>query len=211
MKKCKKCLLTISLNCFGKHPENSDGLKGKCKKCVLEDDKEYKKSKSGLPKRMYDNQKTNSKRRGMPPPSYSNAELRAWLVSQPLYDDLYENWKNSGYSRDLTPSCDRVNDKLPYSLSNITLMTLEENVSKGHRMVRTTEIHNPTMLNGGHRSVEKWSKDQKTILDVYISQAEAARQNPHIQQANISKVCKKLLKSTGGFHWKFTGHTEGTK
>lgn len=211
MKKCNICHKTLSVDRFGRHPETTDRLKGGCNTCLTSRTKKYKKSKLGLPARMYSHQKTNSKRRGMEAPNYSLKELRAWLYEQSLFDELYNAWKCSGFSQDLSPSCDRINDKLPYSLDNITLMTWRENRSKGHKMVRTTELHNPTLFHGGHRSVEKWSKDKKTILDIYISQSEASRQNPGVGQGNISKVCKNLLKSTGGFHWKYTGYTKETK
>ena len=209
MKKCKMCCLSLSVSCFGKHPENADGLKGKCKNCLTKMSNAYKKTKSGLPARMYENQKTNSKRRRMSPPAYTIEELRKWLTEQTLFDILYENWKESGYVRTLVPSCDRIDDRLPYTLENIVLMTWAENKDKGHKMTRSTQVYNPTLLNGGHSSVEKWSKDKKLLLDVYISQAEAARQNPGLYQANINMVCTGKLKSSGGFFWKYIGHTKG--
>lgn len=207
MKTCKSCKKLLTESFFGKHPETYDGLKSACKRCLTKESNRYKKTKKGLPARMFNNQKVNSKRRGMPAPNYSIKEFRDWLNSQPLFDELYKNWSESGFSRVLAPSCDRIDDALPYSLDNITLMTWKENKAKGHLMVRNKELYNPTLLNGGHCAVEKWTEDKKTLLKTYISQSEAVRDNKGVQQANISRVCKGQLNKTGGFHWKYAGST----
>lgn len=208
MKICKECNELLPLTKFGKKSSNKDGYKAVCHVCYRDINNEYKRSKTGLPTRIFNNQKVNSKRRNMAAPSYSVKELREWLLKQKNFEVLYEAWRNSGFDRELVPSCDRIDDNLPYTLENITLTTGEKNKQKAHQMVRDNKLKNPTLLNGGHRPVEKWTKDGSELLKTYPSQAEAVRQNPSIHQANIQKVCAGKIKSTGGFHWKYVGHTK---
>lgn len=165
-------------------------------------------SKFTLVSRIIGNQRANSKRRGHVPPTYNIKELREWLYDKIEYHILYDKWKKSGYQRGLSPSCDRINNDLPYTLNNIVLTTWDENKQRGHLDVRSKKVKNPTLLNGGHCAVEKWSRDRQTLLHTYISQSEAVRDNPGVFQGNISKVCKGELNHTGGFHWKFSGNTK---
>lgn len=43
---------------------------------------------------------------------------------------LIENWKVSGYLERLTPTVDRINNKLGYRLDNIQFLTMEDNTKK---------------------------------------------------------------------------------
>jgi hypothetical protein len=201
MKKCKTCKKVLPYDKYGKHSETADGYKGSCNVCLRVVTNEYKRSKSGLPARIYNNQKVNSKRRGHPAPDYGVKELRAWLTAQPLFHTLYAAWEASGYERDLVPSCDRKDDSKPYTLSNLTLMTWKENKAKGHQGTRDGSIYNPTLLGGGHKEVTRVDKVTGECV-TFISQSEAARCTPGVYQGNIAKVIQGKIKSTGGYLWR---------
>ena len=160
-----------------------------------------KPSKFTLPGKIIGRQRANSKRRKHNLPNYSVKELRDWLYDQTLYHILFNKWVASGYKKELAPSCDRKDDTLPYTLDNIQLMTWAENKSKGHMMVRSNELHNPTLLNGGHRAVRKYSLTGR-YLHTYISQQEAAR-DTNVKQGNIHKACNNEIRYTGNFLWRF--------
>ena len=64
---------------------------------------------------------------------YSKEEFRKWLYSQPLFFELYNNWVNNEYDKNLTPSVDRINSSISYKMSNIQLMTWHENNIKGSK------------------------------------------------------------------------------
>ena len=66
-------------------------------------------------------------------PEYSKEEFRKWLYSQPLFFELYNNWVNNEYDKNLTPSVDRINSSISYKMSNIQLMTWHENNIKGSK------------------------------------------------------------------------------
>ena len=52
------------------------------------------------------------------------------------------------------------------------------------------------------RKVSKYSKNDE-LIETYPSLAEAERQNEGIHHANIIKCCRGIIKSTGGFKWKY--------
>lgn len=130
MKKCNSCGDFLSINMFHK-AKTQDGVTGSCKSCINKKTSEYKKTKEGAITSMYANQKYNSKARGYEPPMYTKEELKAWLMSQDLFHELYDRWVDSGYLRDMKPSVDRIDDYETYRFGNIQLMTWKENRDKG--------------------------------------------------------------------------------
>jgi len=80
---------------------------------------------------LYSSQKSNSNRRKYDLPNYTKEEFKEWLLKQGI-KDLYNNWVNSNYNKTLKPSVDRLNDYLPYTFSNIQLITWGKNFKKGN-------------------------------------------------------------------------------
>jgi hypothetical protein len=209
IKICKNC--NTEKSDFRPKKHRLDGFSANCRDCDKQLGTAYKRTKIGIIGRMYGNQKVNSKRRCHPAPSYSLTEFRNFLLDSDLFHKQYKVWVESEYDRLEAPSVDREDDNLPYSFNNIQVMSWRENKAKGHKAVSDGTVKNSTLLNGGHRPVEKWTRDGTTIIDTYPSQSEAVRQNPSIHQANIQKVCAGKIKSTGGFHWKYVGATTTMK
>lgn len=54
-----------------------------------------------------------------------------WSKSNSDFLSLYHNWKNNNYDRKLTPSVDRVNPNIGYTLSNMEWVTHSENSRRG--------------------------------------------------------------------------------
>lgn len=52
------------------------------------------------------------------------------------------------------------------------------------------------------RKVSKYTLDGE-LIETYPSLAEAARQTMGVYHTNITKCCQGILKSTGGFKWKY--------
>lgn len=206
IKICKKCNLKKSD--FRPKKHKADGYSANCRDCDKKIDTAHQRTKIGVVARIYNNQKVNSKRRGHSLPSYSLIEFRNFMFNSDVFHKQYKIWTETDYNRLEAPSADRINDSLPYSLDNIQIMSWKENKAKGHKAISKGTVKNSTLFNGGHKPVEKWTKDGSKILKTYPSQAEAVRQNPSIYQANIHKVCTGKIKSTGGFHWKYVGHTK---
>ena len=90
----------------------------------------YRKSKKGISVILYNGQKSSSIKRGHPAPDYTLEEFRYWLFNQDKFHKLYQEWVDSGYHKDIKPSTDRLDDSLPYSLSNLQVITWKENSLK---------------------------------------------------------------------------------
>ena len=80
---------------------------------------------------LYNNHKALSKRRELPAPHYSLMELREWLLTEPLWEELWKAYEVSGWDRHLAPSCDRRNNSEGYSFDNVVLTTSRLNNLKG--------------------------------------------------------------------------------
>lgn len=120
--------------------------------------KERDRTKRGLVSRIYSNQRATSRERGHQPPTYTNKELRAWLFSQPLFHLLYDNWKRLDYQSGYKPSVDRRDPKLGYTMSNIQLMTWDENNKKGRSERQTVKVYQFN-LEGGYLKMFKKMKE----------------------------------------------------
>lgn len=148
---------------------------------------------------MYSKQKTRSKRRGHPAPTYSKDELVAWLFSQPAFHSIYNAWEQSNYDKMLSPSIDRIDSSLGYSLDNIRLMTWAENKQNGHDDMRKGNIAHG---NNPQKAVIQYSKTMDFIAE-FISVNEAGR-TLGIDPTSISSCCNGgRYKSAGGYKWKF--------
>ena len=197
MKTCTSCEETKPESQFSK---KGDYLQSMCRPCDSKAKKIYYRSKEGLIIRIYNTQKNSSKIRGHEMPPYSRLALRGWLNNQELFHTLFDNWVNSGFLKDLRPSCDRTDDNLGYNLKRLVVVTWKENKDKGHGDMRAGKlVHgvNPQKPVIGTNVKTEESKE-------YPSSNEAARQTG-AKQANISACClkKPKYKTAGGFTWKF--------
>lgn len=195
MKICKKCGV-VSDN-FGRS-KNKDRLNNWCKDCHNEHNKRYNRTENGLVKCMYSGQKKGSRKRGHALPNYTLGELRAWVFAQKNFKELYNNWKKSGYKKDLVPSCDRLDDNKPYALNNLQLITWEENFKKSRRDIKSGKLRG-----GRQRMVVLQFGKMGNFIAEHISLSEATKKVEGAYIGNISKCCNGELKTSAGFIWKF--------
>ena len=126
---CKEEKSTIE---FHANKAKKDGLNHSCKVCTNNSQKSF----NSLPYRMFNNQIEHSRYRGHPRPAYTYEEFKSWVMAQPHYKELYDNYKDSGYDKNLVPSVDRLDPNKPYSFDNIELVTFKENMKRNgeHRL-----------------------------------------------------------------------------
>jgi len=194
---CTKCKVKKNITEFYKSSGCKFGVRGKCKKCKDEIDKNRSHTKNGLIQSIFNRQNQITKRKKYKKVNHTKKELTIWLYSQPLFHELFDNWVKSGYKKDLIPSCDRTDDYQGYSLDRLQLMTWGENDKKGKLDKK----------NGINR------KQLKAIIGIniktgkikkYYSASKASREL-NIEQSNIRGCCKKrkYYKTAGGYRWYY--------
>lgn len=182
--KCKKCKTEKHSSQFYKND-------GRCKTCLAKKSADYYKTKNGVISRIYLAQKSNSKSRGHVPPAYSKDELKLWLHNNPMFHSLYDNWVLSDYDRFLKPSCDRLNERLPYSFSNIELKTYGENLKEAYKIASSGE-------RCGVPVIQMTLSGE--VIRKFNSISSAERET---NTNNIFYACSGRRKKAGGFKWKF--------
>ena len=80
--------------------------------------------------RMYNNQRSNARGRGMEIPTYSFEWFKEFLV-QNGFNEKYQYYLDNNKNKDLAPSVDRINPNISYTEDNIQLITWRENHLKG--------------------------------------------------------------------------------
>lgn len=196
-KKCKRCENIKPFGAFSLSQSNRDGYATTCKPCVCQRNKEYWRTPTGRMSQIYAVQVVNSKQRKHHVPEYTRDELTNWAYQNGLHLLVYA-WVASGYEKDLTPSVDRKDPYLGYSLSNIRLVTWKENNEKAYED-RKACLH----VTKQNRKVRQITL-QGVPVSHFDSIASAARETG-ITRVNINDVCRGKIhcKTAGGFLWEY--------
>ena len=136
--KCSSCGVVGGISLFS--PSKLARGSGRCKKCERKRKAFYDKQQKTKPKKynfkhltgnLYTVQIYSSRDRGHPKPPWTLHELREWIVKQPHFNRLVEEWIVSEFDPKKKPTIDRINPMKPYTWNNIQLMTVRENMQKG--------------------------------------------------------------------------------
>ncbi len=197
---CTKCNINKPIKDFPKNSTSNNKYTKRCKVCVYTQVQKYHKTIDGLVAKIFNSQNSTSKRRGYTKPTYTQNDLKKWIVSQPNFQELYDNWVKSKYLSDLSPSCDRHNDTgdydyLPYSLDRLILTTFKKNREKLYYDKRNG------INNKNNRVVIQYSLDFVQIAE-YHSLREAARVTG-VAHSTISNLCSGKYKKGKLFNWKY--------
>lgn len=196
-KRCNRCNELKSLDAFSVSSHNKGGHTHICKPCVVLRNTEYWRTAPGRISQIFAVQTVCSKQRKHPKPAYTRAELTVWAYQHGL-EDLWKTWRISGYSKELTPSIDRLDPNNGYSLSNIRLVTWAENNEKAYEDRKSCR----------HVTKQNRSVRQLTLTGELISTFEsisAAARQTGITRVNINDVCRKKIHcmTAGGFIWEY--------
>lgn len=179
---------------------NKSEIRGRdyfCKACKAIKKHNFYYSKLGVIQTIWDSQLLSCRIRNHNRPEYTKEELKLWLLSNQLFHELYSNWEVSGFSKDLKPSIDRLDNTKTYSFTNIRLVTFKENMLAANRD-HSLNINGFTSC----RAVLQFSKEGIFIAE-YPSASLAAKQVPNTSRQNIQKVCHNERPLCGGYKWKF--------
>lgn len=148
-------------------------------------------------KALYRNQRHVSIRRGHPAPAYTYDELVEWLSLQPNLTQLWSDYQDSDHERFYAPSLDRLDDSLPYSLSNIRLTTWKENFDKSR-----TDIHLGKLNKGLTKNIPVLQLAlDGSILAEYQSYSHAEKVTG-LHASNIRACCLGIQTHTGHTYWR---------
>lgn len=199
MKTCYRCNETKCLSEFHVLKKSKDGVRGMCKPCSIKDIQDRQKTPRGLIKKIYHNQKMITGKNGRPAPTYTEEELFQWAKANSLRE-LWYAWRDSGYAKDLSPSCDRLDNDISYTLDNIQLVTWRENLLNQKNMnIAGTLIHT------GSKSVDMHDLEGvylKTFPSVACAMREVLGKRGTV--SNISNVAEGKWKSAYGYTWRWT-------
>jgi len=206
-KTCSNCNITKPLKQYDRRAASSDGLMTRCKSCVSGYKVEYRKTKRGLAIATYGRQRKKSKDRGHSPPGYTKEEFMDWMHNHPKFEQLYNDWAGDGFSKDLVPSVDRIDDEDHYHFDNIQLMTWRENNAKANASRLAGRITKQT------RAVIKMTPELEPI-EIYPSVSLAARENG-VTRAGVIRGCRAKLNKHdepaqyAGFVWRYVDDSTG--
>ena len=160
-------------------------------KIKTEYQKEYRKTQMGRAQRQYQQYKFMDKRNGFDEVINFDAK---WIVdniyTKPCAHCGETDWHKLG--------CNRLDNSKPHIINNVESCCFHCNcVLNG---INSAERVKEYGLKKAKR-VCQYSMDDE-LLAVYCSTAEAERQT-NILNGNISKCCRGIAKSAGGFKWKY--------
>lgn len=202
MKQCSKCKETLTIDNFYKDVRHSDELFSECKKCKNKTHKETKRTKLGVLRNMYNNQKRNT--RGHGAPLYSKDEFIEYGLQDDDFNKCYNEWVDCNYDIKKIPTTDRLDTLGKYEIGNIRFISYYENYYR-QSYERKTGIDNRV-----NKAIYKLDRKTDKIIDEYFSISDAAIKNK-LDRANISKICNNSLskefkykyQTCGGYKWKF--------
>jgi len=195
---CTKCKVEKDFSQYGKNKKSKSGHENSCKECMKKNRQAYNRTKIGLMSDIFTNQVSSSIQRGHCEPKYCREWLYEWAISQENFNTLFDDWANSGYSKNKRPSVDRKNDLIGYTKNNIQLITWIQNKQKNENEQRIGEKINKT---NPQKVVIQYDKDMNLIAE-YHSVNEASRKTDS-HQGHISESCSGKLKTHNGFIWRF--------
>ena len=186
-RKCNKCGDTKDLSEFHNNKKEVGGKHYTCKVCRSAQRKLTSKTPEGLIAKIYNSQLGSSRKRGHSLPEYSQEELKVWIKNNDKFEYLYNLWAASNYDKELTPSVDRLDDKIGYSFDNIRLVSWSDN--------KLAYYTNP--VKKVHIPVDIYTLEC-IFVKSYKSVAEAAAEIGVTVPA-VSNALNKKTRESGGF------------
>jgi len=194
---CSKCKVDKPYSDYHKNKSTSTGIVSMCKPCNRTYQLAYARTREGLVRNIYSEQKESSKVRELPLPNYNAPQLVEWVFAQPEFNNLYIGWVDSNYDKWKRPSTDRINNWEPYRLDNLQMVTFRENNERSHKDAREGNNLNSQLI-----PVDQYSLSGD-YLKTFKSLAEAERVTG-ISVGAICTACRKKNIAAAKYLWKYS-------
>lgn len=136
--------------------------------------------------------------------NFDRWELEQWILNYKydMFMELFKQWKENDYEKDLVPSIDRIDCMKPYTFDNMQIVTWKINREKFYNEEMNKYSKNcEQMVKHTRKKVNKYNLDGDFIKE-YRSISEASREN-NISVACICECCQGKRKTAGRFRWTY--------
>ncbi len=130
--------------------------------------------------------RTKARTRGWPPLEYNLTWLKSFAFDRGL-QSMYATWALTGLKRD-APSIDRIDSNLPYTKTNIQLVTFGENHDKARKEMAV-------------KPVEQYTEDLELIAS-FPSVTEAAA-HLGVSRTSLAAAARKVFGRYKGYRWSY--------
>ena len=196
---CTTCNEIKDLPSFSKGKVWKNNTIGMCKPCGVKATQARQRTIPGLIKKIYHNQKMTTGKMGRSAPSYTEAELLQWAINHGL-EALHAQWESSGYDKWMSPSVDRKDNTMSYSLDNIRLITWRENLDN-----QKAQNVSGQYLHTGSKAVDQLDLNGQylqTFPSIAIAMRTVAGHRKGV--TNIANVCNGVWPTAYGFKWRWS-------
>lgn len=187
-------------NCKLDKPQ-TDFHKGKtrCKPCTAIYDRDKARTPEGLVRRVYNNQRMTTRKMGRALPAYTYEQLCLWLDAQPEFHILYHAWVAGGYAKDDSPSVDRKDNTIGYTLNNIQVVSWRQNLLNQKKQNLSGEY-----LHTGSKAINQLSLDGAFIakfesIGIALRHIKGDRKGT----SNVAAVADGKWQSAYGYKWEW--------
>ena len=133
--------------------------------------------------------------------SFSKEEFKNWILSQKdIFDELMNNYINSGFDKYKNPSIDRIDDYIGYEFYNMQLISWEENNIKGRESNKNKQQCSEMAKKVWSKKVVQFSLNEE-IVSEYNSTREAGRISGY-DSSGIARACResRIYKN---YYWRY--------
>ncbi len=149
----------------------------------------FRRSKKGVLCHLLNRQKIRSQLKGWEMPDYDLGWMYDRFLFDPTFNRLYQAWVDSGYDRWFIPSIDRIDPTLPYTKSNIQMISYRDNARKADAGERARTEVIMCDLDG-------------TEIRIFRSMSEASAATG-ASPGNIGSCCRDQRYTAKGYRWKY--------
>lgn len=160
--------------------------------------KAYRQTPKGLITLIYANQKMTSAKAKRDLPTYSKQQLYDWMLSQSNFHKIWNNWVQSGFEKDLSPSVDRKDNTLSYTLDNIQLVTWRQNL-----LNQKTQQKTGIYISKIARAVAQLSLEGVHICTHASLHIAARSLSKKASPSNIAGACEGKFTKAYGYKWQW--------